>query len=96
MKRIYKYLITAEVIKMPPTAEIIHVLFEGHPGDGASIPTVWAWVEADDLTDAEKENVRQFRIIPTGFEPVPDSTKHLATAIDHQGFVWHLVEVMRS
>jgi len=94
MKKIYKYPLPCEVIQMPAQAEIVHVQFQGHPGESGVLPTLWAWVPTE-LSNEDIRHTRQFQIIPTGFVSVEDDTKHLATHVDPTGLVWHLVEQMR-
>lgn len=90
MKRILKYsLASGEVIKMPATAEIVHVDWPS----ATPWPTLWAWVSTD--ADLETDNLRRFRIIPTGFVAVEDDTKHIKTVLHENGTVWHLVEESR-
>lgn len=89
-KRILKYsLAEGDVVKMPATAEIVHVDWPmvHYP------PTLWAWVS---VGDEDTDNLRQFSVIPTGFVSVEDDTKHLKTILEKDKTVWHLVERLRA
>lgn len=72
---------------LPADAKIVHAAVQH------GVIALWVEVFVDNPGDKVLMSQRTFRAIPTGFLPIEDDARHLATLISNDGgFVMHLYE----
>ena len=78
MRRVYKYEVTGDLVRVKHKAKFLHF--------GCQNGTWQSWFEID--TDEYGDDLVMLKVVGTGHD-IPDGMTHLASTIDGN-FVWHL------